>query len=50
MPVPVFTSEPVPEMMPSKFVLVSLPPVVSAALPSVTVLPATPASEPMVWA
>ena len=44
-PVPVLVSPPVPDITPEKVVLVSLPPVVSVAEPSVT-LPA-PASEPI---
>jgi hypothetical protein len=46
-PLPTLVRPPVPEIVPSKDVLLLSLPVVSVALPSVT-LPA-PASEPIVW-
>jgi hypothetical protein len=48
-PVPTLVRPPVPSITPANVVLALSPPAVSVAEPSVTLLPAVPASEPMVW-
>ena len=48
-PVPTLVTPPVPPMFPAKAVVALVPPVVRVPLPSATLEPDTPASEPIVW-